>query len=60
VERALPFDREFMARSNVAIGQAALCHYRGLEPGIVGHRDILESYRRCKSLASAGFLPRSS
>src|SRR5882724_1641973 len=43
VERTLLLDREFMALSSPALGQAARCHDRGLEPGIVGHRDILEN-----------------
>src|SRR5258708_1514976 len=34
VERTLLLDREFMALSSVALGQAARCHDRGLEPGI--------------------------
>src|SRR5205809_1478388 len=43
MERALVLNRELMALSGVALGKAAPCHDRALEPGIVGHRDILES-----------------
>jgi hypothetical protein len=41
-ETALSLDRELMALSGVGHGKAAPCHDRGLEPQIVGHRDILE------------------
>src|SRR5882724_10423788 len=37
VEVALFRDRKFMALSRLPFGKAALCHDRGLEPGIVGH-----------------------
>src|SRR4029077_4956053 len=46
VERTLLLDREFMALSGLALGHAARCHDRGLEPGIVGHCGFLISSQR--------------
>ena len=43
VEVALRRDREFVAFAGLTLGKAALRHDRGLEPGIVDHRDILKS-----------------
>src|SRR5215475_9118830 len=60
VEAALPLDREFMALSSMAFGKAALCHDRGLEPWIVGHRDILDSCGSCKIACPRRILLRSS
>jgi hypothetical protein len=43
VERSLCRDRELVAFSAPRLGEAPLRHDRSLEPGIVGHRDILKS-----------------
>jgi hypothetical protein len=54
MEGALPCDREFVALARLSFGKAALGHDRRFEPGIVGHRDILGAWRRCKSRADIG------
>src|SRR4029078_854030 len=55
MEGGLLLDREFMTLAGLALGDATPCHDRVLEPGIVGHRAILENSGNANRTPAPGF-----